>query len=67
MKQAIEIARGKIVQTHVSGHVRADDSLNLIRQFNPNTIIPVHTFLPEKLAEHIPNVRLMKDREIFQL
>ncbi|MDZ4659342.1 MAG: MBL fold metallo-hydrolase [Bythopirellula sp.] len=67
MKQAIEVAQGQLIQAHVSGHIRSEDSLELIRQLNPGRVIPVHTFSPEKLAERLTNVRLMKDREILQL
>lgn len=67
LKRAINDVDGQMTQAHVSGHIRQDDVINLIRELHPRTLVPVHTFSPAILAEHFVNVRLMKDREILQL
>jgi ribonuclease J len=67
LKHAIEHAKGVIVQAHVSGHAREDDSLKLIRELNPRSVIPVHTFTPEKLAEHFENARILRDGAVIEI
>jgi ribonuclease J len=65
VKRAIENANGQLIQSHISGHLRQDDIIALIKQSKPHAIVPIHTFSPQLLSDQFTNVRLLVDGESF--
>ncbi|HCO23422.1 MAG TPA: hypothetical protein DIT97_10320 [Gimesia maris] len=56
---------GKIHEVHTSGHMLSADIVQLVRNINPQAIVPVHTFEPGRFLEHFENVQLLQDGEPF--
>ena len=54
-------------EIHTSGHASIDDLKLFANALNPKTLIPIHTFEPEKYAEHFENVQVLNDGELLQI
>ena len=67
MKTAIDEARGTLAEVHTSGHMHSDDIVDFVRSISPKTLIPVHTFEPEKFQEVVENVQLLQDGELWKV
>jgi len=65
--EKIKAADGKLVEVHTSGHILSSDIVRFVDSISPAMILPVHTFEPEQFKQHFPNVRLLQDREIFNI
>jgi ribonuclease J len=52
---------------HTSGHAKLSDMKRLVEALDPEVVIPIHTFYPERYKNHFPNVRLIEDGEVFEI
>lgn len=58
----------QITHVHTSGHAHIGDLKKFAEAFNPGTIIPIHTFSPDKFHEHFSDkVRVCSDKECVNL
>lgn len=57
----------KINQIHTSGHATLKDLKAFAGALRPKTLIPVHTFEPEQYPSLFKNVKVLNDREAFEL
>lgn len=57
-----------IIHVHTSGHAHVADLKKFAYALNPRTIIPIHTFSPEKFREHFSDkVDIYSDGECIDL
>jgi ribonuclease J len=61
----IEASGGKLLKVHTTGHILSADIARFVRSASPTTIVPVHTFEPEKFSYHFKNARLLPDGETW--
>ena len=52
---------------HTSGHAKLEDLKKLVDAMVPETVIPIHSFHPDKFKDYFPNVRLVEDGEVVNL
>jgi len=52
---------------HTSGHAKLADMTRLVKALDPEIVIPIHSFHPEKYKDHFPKVRLVDDGEAVEL
>ena len=57
----------EIKQIHTSGHAILKDLKAFAGALKPKKLIPVHTFEPEQYPSLFKNVRVLNDREAFEL
>ena len=50
---------------HTSGHATPEDLKAFASAINPRTLVPIHTFEAEKYPSIFKNVKILKDKEIF--
>ena len=67
VESAIERCHGKIHYVHASGHIHSKDLITLIRDLNPQVLLPVHTETPEAFLEHFPQTQLIQDSQKINL
>ncbi len=48
---------------HTSGHASPTDLKKLVSAINPEKVIPIHSFMPERYPELFPNVEIQNDGE----
>jgi ribonuclease J len=48
---------------HTSGHASPTDLKKLVAAINPQKVIPIHSFMPERYPELFPNVEAQDDGE----
>lgn len=65
VKAALAKAKCDLIESHTSGHIFYDDIIALVEQIKATTVIPIHTFEPEKFNRFTPNVKLLADGEVF--
>lgn len=53
---ALSACGGDLVQAHTSGHISAEDLVEFVGQINPDRLIPIHTFEPERFRDFFPKV-----------
>lgn len=61
VRERLDSTEGALHEVHTSGHILSADIVRLLREINPRTIIPVHTFEPERFKEHFDNVIQLHD------
>ena len=64
---ALDMAGGKLVERHTSGHIFAGDLVGFVRKINPRQVVPVHTATPAKFPALFSNAHLLADGERFCL
>ena len=67
LREKLAAANGYLVEAHTSGHIFADDIVQFVRAINPRSVVPIHTFEPERFVDVFPRVRQLKDQELFKL
>lgn len=67
VKEALACVNGDLIEAHTSGHIFYDDIVDLVNQINAKSVIPIHTFEPEKFSAISPSVKLLADGEILNL
>ena len=55
------------VSIHTSGHAGIEDLKRFVKALNPSTIVPIHTFMPERYKEIFNNVNLHDDGEYWEV
>lgn len=60
-KEKLDEVNGSLYEVHTSGHMLSADIVSLVKKIKPKTIIPVHTFEPERFKEHFGNVVQIQD------
>lgn len=55
------------VSIHTSGHASPGKLKNLVKSINPNKVVPIHSFFPEKYPELFPNVKAYNDGEWWEV
>ena len=66
-KAKLEELGGDLIEVHTSGHIYADDIKTLVEAINAKTVVPIHTFAPERFSDFTSNVKMMADGEAIQL
>ena len=56
-------------QWHTSGHASKEAIKKVVELSNPSVVIPMHTDVPEKLKEILPDkeVVILQDKEIYKV
>ena len=67
MQAKLKETSGDLKEVHTSGHIYADDIKTLVKAINAKTVIPIHTFEPEKFSAFTSNVSLLKDGETYHV
>lgn len=67
LKSYMEEKGVRIEYLHTSGHAKLSDLKRLVSALKPGTVIPIHSFHPEKYGEYFPNVRMLGDGEALEL
>ena len=67
LQERIQSADGDFVKAHTSGHIVAEDLGGFVRDVNPETLIPIHTFEPDRFGDIHPNVILLDDGEVHDM
>lgn len=58
----------EIIHVHTSGHAHLADLKKFEAALNPGTVIPIHTFSPDKFKEHfLSKVKVCSDKECVHL
>ena len=65
VKATLAKANGDLIESHTSGHIFYDDIIDLVGQIKAETVIPIHTFEPEKFTAFSSKVRILADGEVF--
>lgn len=65
VKAVLAKANGDLIEAHTSGHIFYDDIIELIGQIEATTVIPIHTFEPEKFETFTPKLKLLADGEAW--
>jgi len=58
---------GRIVHAHTSGHALASDIVKFTKSIDTKSIIPIHTFEPQKFREYFDNVCVAVDGQPISL
>jgi ribonuclease J len=66
-QQRLQDVGGKLIPAHVSGHIYIKDLLEFVRAINAKTVVPIHTFEPERFREHFANVQCLQDGQCFEV
>lgn len=64
---ALRETMGDMVELHTSGHIFADDTETLLRQLNARSVVPIHTFEPERFRTMSENAIVLNDGETLTL
>jgi ribonuclease J len=52
---------------HTSGHASPTDLKKLVAAINPNKVVPIHSFMPERYVELFPNVEIHNDGQWWEI
>lgn len=52
---------------HTSGHASLIDLKELVTAIKPVTVVPIHSFMPERYADSFPNVQIHNDGEWWEI
>ena len=64
-KVKLEEVSGDLIEVHTSGHIYHDDIIEFVGQINAKSVIPIHTFEPERFLQHFQNAMLLQDGETW--
>lgn len=67
VQNALASANGRLVHAHTSGHALSSDIVEFTRAINAKTIIPIHTFEPQKFRKYFNNVLVATDGQPITL
>jgi ribonuclease J len=56
-----------ITQIHTAGHAIGKDLKQFAAALNPKTLVPIHTFEPQEFLGLHKNVKILKDKEVFEV
>ena len=66
-KAKFDEVKGDLIEVHTSGHIYADDIIEFVGQIHAKTVIPIHTFEPERFLQHFDNARQLQDGETWEI
>jgi ribonuclease J len=61
VQQHLETVNGTFIKAHTSGHIYVEDIAKFVNGINAKTVIPIHTFEPEKFQELFSNAKQLSD------
>jgi ribonuclease J len=64
-KMNLQEVSGDLIEVHTSGHIYHDDIIEFVGQINAKSVIPIHTFEPERFLQHFQNAMLLQDGETW--
>lgn len=67
VQEHIKSINGHFIKAHTSGHIYVEDIVKFVNGTNAKTVIPIHTFVPERFQELFDNTILLNDHEKFTL
>jgi ribonuclease J len=67
VKEWINIHSIPVVSIHTSGHSSTSDLKRFAESIRPRTIVPIHSFEPEKYSELFDNVKMYSDGEYWEV
>jgi ribonuclease J len=67
LRSSIAAVGGDLVEAHTSGHIFADDIVEFVRDINPQVVVPIHTFEPDRFREIFPNVVVLSDGQALEV
>ena len=67
LREHLATVNGKFMTAHTSGHIYINDIIEFVNAIGPMTVVPIHTFEPDRFQQHFPNVRVMNDGEPFEI
>lgn len=67
LEQFLQSCGIRLTEVHTSGHAYVTQLKRLADALKPRSIIPIHTFYPEKYSELFPNAVQLKDGEAMEL
>jgi ribonuclease J len=67
LKSYLEDKSVRYEYLHTSGHAKLDDMKKLVDAIEPDIVVPIHSFYPEKFKSYFKNVKLIKDGETVDL
>ena len=67
VKAALANATGDLIESHTSGHIFYHDIIDLVGQIKATTVVPIHTFEPEKFEAFHSKVRVLSDGEAIAI
>ena len=65
--EKIKAADGRLIEVHTSGHMLSSDIISFVRAISPTTVVPVHTFEPERFQKRLENVQLLHDGQSWSI
>jgi ribonuclease J len=66
-KAKLNAVNGDLIEVHTSGHIYADDIKTLVEAIKAKTVVPIHSFAPERFSDFASNVKMMTDGETFKV
>lgn len=63
LKQWLERNAVQKISIHTSGHASPKDLKRIVEAINPDNVVPIHTFFPQRYSELFPNVQVHDDGE----
>ncbi len=67
LRKRLAAVQGDFVQCHTSGHIFAEDLIELVNALKPRLIVPIHTTSPDYFTAHFKNARLLMDDEAIEV
>lgn len=64
-RKRIQLTRGSTTIAHTTGHIRSADIAKFIMAIEPRTVVPIHTFEPERFLSEFANVKVLRDGECY--
>ena len=61
IQERLRASGGELHSAHASGHIHIPDLIRLVTQLNTKTVIPIHTFEPDRFRDHFRNVTMLPD------
>ncbi len=55
------------ISIHTSGHASPTDLKEMVKAINPQKVVPIHTFFPERYASLFPGVEIHADDEWWEV
>jgi len=66
LRRQLAEAGGDFIPAHASGHIYVRDLIDFVRAVNPASVVPVHTFEPDRFKDHFENVMPLDDGQAIE-
>jgi ribonuclease J len=67
LRSSLANSRGELIKAHTSGHIFAEDIVEFVRAIKPRTVIPIHTFEPERFQTFFENTVVLSDGQPLEI